>query len=476
MTPLPTVASIGARFRAGTSSPTSLVRAIVAAARAARGEPNRDPFVDVDETRALADAARCDERLRTGHARSALEGIPIGVKDHVDVEGYATRNGARWTPSVVATADAPIVAQLRAAGAVVVGKLHQHELGLGATGINMHFATPRNPHHSSHCPGGSSSGSGVAVAMGLVPLAVAADGGGSIRIPASLNGVFGLKPTFGRISRTAADLDGGTLAVAGPIASCVADLDTFLRHTSGPDPRDASMRDAPALDLEALERARRGADAPLRIGVVDGELRDADPSVAGAFDRALAAAERARVLVRVALRVPTIATARAIGYVTFGVEVAAAHRGDLARHRAEMGLDVRLIMALGERLTGRDFLQMQRHRARLRRDVDAALRDVDLLAMPSTACTAPPVRPGAEETGEVDDVATAKLARYTFLANLCGLPACSLPIATDDRGLPIGLQLVGAAFDEPAVLRAMYALEREGIAACPEAAGRVTLG
>ena len=475
MTALPTSAEIVARFRDGTLSPSTLVRSIFEAARGARGTPNRDPFVAMDLDRALADATASEARWKAGAPKSALDGVPIGVKDHVDVEGYATRNGARWTPDVAAKSDAPVVAQLRAAGAIVVGKLHQHELGLGATGINPHFRTPRNPHDLERCPGGSSSGSGVAVAMGIVPLAVGADGGGSVRIPSSLDGVFGIKPTFGRLSRTAADLDGGTLAVIGPLASSVADLDLFLRHCCERDPRDRSMDGAPPLDVAALDRARRVEGPKLKIGVVRGELDDADPDIVAAFERALSAPELAQVFERVEVTIPTLKIARSIGYVTFGVEVAAGHREDIARHRAEMGLDVRLLVALGERISGAHFLHAQRHRARLRRDVDAALRQVDLLALPTTACTAPKIHPDAESTGEVDEVGTAKLTRYTFMANLCGLPASSSPLGVDRIGLPIGLQFVGAAFDEPTVLRAMYAMERAGIAACPEARHRVRI-
>jgi aspartyl-tRNA(Asn)/glutamyl-tRNA(Gln) amidotransferase subunit A len=475
MSGLPTSKAIVARYRDGSITPSSLVKTIADAARSMRGKPNRDPFVALDVERALRDAEESEKRWKANTPRSELEGVPIAVKDHVDVEGYATRNGARWTPDAKKIADAPYIAQLRAAGAVVVGKLHQHELGLGATGINPHFPAPRNPHDIERAPGGSSSGSGAAVAAGLVPIAIGADGGGSIRIPSSLNGVFGIKPTFGRVSRTAADLDGGTLAVAGPLASSVADLDLALRHGSAIDPRDRSMDHAPPLDLAALDRAKRMEPRKIRLGIVSGELSDADPDVAAAFERALTSKEIQDVFERVDVSIPTMHLARTVGYVTFGVEVAAGHRSDLNKHRESMGLDVRLLLALGERITGDRFLHSQRHRARLRRDVDAALRKVDLLVLPSTACTAPKIHPEAERGGEVDDAVTSKLARYTFMANLCGLPASSSPIGVDRSGLPIGLQFVGAAFDEPTVLHAMYVLERAGIAACPPAKNKVQI-
>jgi aspartyl-tRNA(Asn)/glutamyl-tRNA(Gln) amidotransferase subunit A len=462
---LPTVQSVEAALIARKTTSVELTRAVIdAARRAGRGSPNKNPFVAIDEKLALAAAAEADARRAAGKPLSAMDGVPIAVKDEIDVAGLPTRKGTSYMSDAPKREDAFLVTRLRRAGAVIVGKVHQHENGLGATGINPNCPVPRNPHHDGHAPGGSSSGCGAAVAAGLVPIAIGADGGGSIRIPASFCGVFGIKPTLGRTSRGGTGFDQGTLAVAGPLASSVADLELFLRLTSDIDPRDAAMSIAPELDRAALDRAK-DVSGKLRVGVVPGDLTDADPAIAKAVQNAIEGLQAEIVEVRI----PLLPLARAIGYVTFGVECASSLRDDLAKHRHRMGHDIRLLMALGERLSGAHFLHAQRLRARLRREVNEALRHCDVLLFPSTGCTAPRIRNGAETTGEVDDSTTQKATRYTFMGNLTGLPAASLPIGVDEAKMPIGLQLVGAAFEEATVLRAAYAFERAGIAKCPDA-------
>lgn len=476
MTALPTTRSIEAALLEKRVTSVELTRTVIDAARAqGRGTPNKNPFVAIDEKLALAAAAEADARRASGQAIGPLDGVPIGVKDEIDVKGLSTRKGTGYMPNVPRAEDSFLVAALRAAGAVIVGKLHQHENGLGATGINPNMPVPRNPHDETRAPGGSSSGPGAAVAAGLVPMAVGSDGGGSIRIPASFCGVFGIKPTLGRTSRIGTGFDQGTLAMAGPLASSVADLELYLRLTSAIDVRDAAMSIAPPLDLASLDRAKDVGGRKLRLGVIPSEFNDADASVARAVQRALEAPELRDAFDIVEVRVPLLSIARNIGYVMFGVECASSLREDLANHRDKMGYDVRLLMALGERLSAAQFLHASRLRARLRREVNAALSQVDLLVMPTTGRTAPTIRPGAEATGEIDDAATEKITRYTFLGNITGLPAASLPIGTDEQALPIGLQLVGAAFAEATVLRAAYAFERTGVAACPVARDRLSV-
>jgi len=468
---LPSVKSVEAALAARKASSVELTRAVIDAARkAGRGSPNRNPFVAIDEKLALKAAAEADTRRAAGRPLSMLDGVPIAVKDEIDVAGLPTRKGTSYMSDAPKSEDSFLVEGLRRGGAVIVGKVHQHENGLGATGINPNSPVPRNPHNNDHAPGGSSSGCGAAVAAGLVPLAIGADGGGSVRIPASFCGVFGIKPTLGRVSRTGTGFDQGTLAVAGPFASNVADLDLFLRLVSGIDPRDPAMSIAPELDRAALDRAK-DQGGKLRVGVVPGELNDAD----GAIQQAVQSAVEGLGAELVEVRIPLLPMARAIGYVTFGVECASSLRDDLAKYRNKMGYDIRLLMALGERLSGAYFLHAQRLRARLRREVNEALRQCDVLVFPSTACTAPKIRNGAESTGEVDDASTQKITRYTFMGNLTGLPAASVPIGVDENRMPIGLQLVGAAFDEANVLRAAYALERAGIAKCPDAKNQLSV-
>lgn len=471
---LPTIDSVARALRDRKASSVELTKAVIEAARAAgRGSPNKNPFVAIDEKLAYKSAAEADARRAAGNVVGVLDGVPIAIKDEIDVAGLPTRKGTSYISDAPKIEDAFLVAALRRAGAVIVGKLHQHENGIGATGINPNSPVPRNPHNQDHAPGGSSSGPAAAVAAGLVPLAVGGDGGGSIRIPSAFCGVFGIKATLGRTSRIGTGFDQGTLAMAGPIASCVADLELYLRLTSGIDLRDRAMELAPELDVAALDRARDVGGKKLRLGVVPGELAAADPAIGSAVQRAIDALRDQVEIVEV--RIPTLPLAVSIGYVMFGVECASSLRDDLAKYRSRMGYDIRLLMALGERLSGTYFLHAQRLRARLRREVNDALRQCDVLVFPSTACTAPRIRPGAESTGEVDDATTQKITRYTFMGNLTGLPAASIPIGVDEAKLPIGLQLVGAAFEEATVLRAAYAFERAGIAKCPDARDQLSV-
>jgi aspartyl-tRNA(Asn)/glutamyl-tRNA(Gln) amidotransferase subunit A len=284
-----------------------------------------------------------------------------------------------------------------------------------------------------------------------------------VRIPAALCGVFGLKPTFGRIPNTGDPNLDGTVGHLGPIASTVGAMEHFLRVTAGSDGRCPLAARAPLLDLAALERARAAGAAGLRLAVDEDAWADADPAVAGACREALLALEKAGATLRTA-SVPLGRYAPALGFITMISEAAEGHAEEYDRHRDVMALDVRMALALGRRMRAREYHHAQRLRARLRRELAAVFESADLYVTPTTACTAPVVRPGAEETGEADQYTTNKIVRYTFLGNLTGLPAGTAPVGRDERQLPIGLQLTARAWDEATVLRGLYALEALGAA------------
>jgi aspartyl-tRNA(Asn)/glutamyl-tRNA(Gln) amidotransferase subunit A len=415
-----------------------------------------------EQARRAADAATA--RFASGRALGAFDGIPIVVKDEVDVAGLPTRAGTLYRPAIPASRDATAVARLRDAGAVVVGKSAQHELGLGATGISPHEArTPRNPHDPRCAPGGSSSGSAVAVALGAVPVAVASDGGGSVRIPASLCGVWGLKPTFGRIPNTGDDNLDGTLGHLGPIARSVDAMERFLRVTAGDDGRCPVSRGTPALDLAALDGARGRDLTGLRIGVDPDEWADANPTIAFICREALRTLEKQGATLR-DVSLPLGRHAGAIGFVTMAVEAARGHAEEYRRHRDQMALDVRLAIAIGGRISAVEHQRAQLLRRRLRRQMAAVLGEVDLYASPTVASAAPKVRPRAEIAGEADQATTNDLVRFTFLGNLTGLPALTAPVGVQGARLPVGLQLMARPWDEATLLAAAYGLERAGYA------------
>jgi aspartyl-tRNA(Asn)/glutamyl-tRNA(Gln) amidotransferase subunit A len=355
------------------------------------------------------------------------------------------------------------------------------ELGLSPLGANPHRRMPRNPHDRSRLAGGSSTGSAVAVATGVTPVSLGCDGGGSIRIPAALCGVFGLKPTFGRIPavgmgfEVALGAPGATSVVhIGPLSVSTAELASFLEICSGAHPDDPISALAPAFDQGELPRALGRGVRGLRIGLDEAEWTAADRELTDPCRDALAQLEKAGAQL-VPIRIPTAAHAAAIGYLTLGIEAFAAMKELRARHMDAMGPDVQLVMSGIETFRPDDYVDGQRLRQGLRRDVAEVLRQVDLIALPSTARGAPQVSEEEARSGFLDPLLLDGVCRYAFLANLTGLPAASVPVGSDGDGMPVGLQLIGDAWDEACVLQAAAALERLGVARAMSAEATIDL-
>ena len=449
----------------GRLGPEDLVRrALAAADQLSARSPSLGPLLDRDDARALEAARQSAERLARGELRGPLEGIPIAIKEEVNVAGLPTRVGTGFLPSTPAGEVSVPVRRLREAGAIVIGTTPMTEYGMSPLGGNVHRVMPRNAHRSDRLPGGSSSGSGVAVATGVVPLALGADGGGSIRIPSAYNGVFGLKPTFGRVPVVGHGVPGGSSVVhLGPIGASAHDLAVFLEAASGRDERDASSLAQPRLDphelTEAIGRGVRG----LRIGVDDDEWAAANPEIRAHGQRALEALEKeGATLVSVGTRLARHAAA--IGYLTIGLEFLTTLANVRQTHMDDVGLDLQMFFANLETFRPDDYLDAQRLRAELRAEVAIVLAGVDVLALPTTATTAPPVVDADLTDGFVDPAALDAACRFAFLGNLTGYPAGTAPVGMDESGLPIGLQIVGDAWDEAAVLQVLGHLERIGAA------------
>lgn len=459
-----TAADLRAAYASGATDPVEVLeRVLDRATRHDVGAATFSPFVELDGDVAREAAEASATRWRAGTPRSVLDGVPVPVKDEFDMVGLATRGGTSWR-TTPATGDAFVIQRLRDGGAVLPGKAHATEYGMNPLGFNAHHDHPRNPYSSGHAAGGSSTGSGVAVSVGLAPVALASDGGGSIRIPAAMTGVMGLKPTFNRLSRSG-DIWRGSVEHAGPIGASAGDLVDLLEVAAGPDPADPLTRFAPDWDdvrerwRDALGRGVRGC----RIGVLVDEMADAPPGIARACADALdaLAAEGAEL---VDVRIDALAIANAIGPIVIAAESAANAEPEVRANREASGDELRLAYALLEAIPTRLFLRASRARTALRRRVAAAIAEVDLLALPAHARLAPRY-PLAERGVEVADTAwTSAMTRFSFLANLTGLPAAAVPVGMDD-GLPVALQLVGDAWDEASVLAAVAHLERIGITA-----------
>lgn len=459
----PTSATLTAAYRAGKVSPREIVgRALDEARRLASLEPSVGPLCELAEEVALAEAEASEKRWREGRPLGFFDGVPWVVKEQTAVRGLARRSGTAFLSTAPRPEDATSVARIRAAGAITLGATPMTEFGMTPTGANSKRAMPRNPHAVGHLAGGSSTGSGVAVATGLVPFALGADGGGSIRIPASINGVFGIKPTWGRVSRSG-DASTGSVAHLGPLACSTVDLAHALEVMSGMDPNDPQTYGAPRREagsfVNALTRGVRG----LVIGVPDSEWDDASEPVQRAGRAALAALEKEGAVL-LPIRLELAKYAAAIGYVTIAGEARAQLRAEWRDHADEMGDDLQVSFSVLDAFNAVEYLDVCRLRTGLRRELARTFATIDLLALPAAGAPAAKVSDTDMRTGFLDTKVLDALCRFMFLGNLSGLPALSAPVGCDALGLPVGLQLVGDAWDEATIFAAAGHLERIGVA------------
>jgi Asp-tRNA(Asn)/Glu-tRNA(Gln) amidotransferase A subunit family amidase len=345
--------------------------------------------------------------------------------------------------------DATIVARMRAAGALLVGKANMHEIGIGVTGINPHHGATRNPYDPARSPGGSSSGSAAAVAAGLVPIALGADGGGSIRIPASLCGVVGLKATWGRLSEHGVPPLCWSVAHVGPLAASVTDCALAYGVMAGPDPLDSGTGIQPAPHLDDLHNRDLSG---LRVGLYRPWFEDADSAVVKACQEGLDALVAAGATL-VDVEVEELSLIKTAHVITILGEMAASQHAHDKRRRARYGTETRLNLALASALGAHDYVAAQRHRTRICAQFSALYESIDVLVTPTCGRTAPPVPDDALATGLSNIPVTDQIMRFAPAANLTGLPAISLPVGYDEGGLPIGLQLMGRAWEEHTLLR-----------------------
>ncbi len=445
-------------YRSGQTTPLEVAERVLSLSeRLDQQDPAMRIFIAQKREDLLAQGREATERYRHGAPLGPLDGVPVAVKDELDQVAYPTTVGTRFLGKEAAQQDAECVARLRAAGAMLIGKTNMHEIGLGVTGMNPHHGTARNPYDPRRFPGGSSSGSAVAVAAGLCPVAVGADAGGSIRIPAALCGVVGLKPTFGRVSEHGAAPVCWSVAHLGPIAATVRDAALAYLAMAGPDPKDRHSLFQPAPHLAGIEQ---GSLKGVRLGVFRPWFEDAEAPIVAACDRMIEVLKEAGAEI-VPVEIPELGLLHFVHSLTTVGEMLAAHQADYARHPEAFSRETRVNFALMRHLRPDDVLLTQRHRARLHRQVIDAMRGVDALITPATACTARPMRDDALAHGESDLGLMSALMRYTPLANLTGLPAITFPAGYDPEGMPIGFQVIGHAWEEAFLLRVARVAERQ---------------
>ena len=444
-----TVRDYARAYRDGTITPEEVARRVLDAMAAsdAGARPLR-AFIASDREDVLGQARAAAARIRAGRPLSLLDGVPVAVKDEVDQTPYPTTVGTTFLGRGPCAEDATSVARLRAAGALLIGKANMHEIGINPNGANAHYGPARNPYDPARDSGGSSSGPAVAVAAGLCPVSLGADGGGSIRIPASLCGMVGLKPTFGRISEHgAAPLD-WSVAHLGPIGATVEDVALAYAVMAGPDPRDPNSGHQPDVTLAGWNA---GDLAGLTLGIYRPWFEHAAPAVVAACQALVAHFTAAGARVR-EIVIPELDAMRLAHVITILSEMAASmlnRREELHR----LGASVRTTLALTRAFTVDDYVKAQRMRTRALAIFDGVFRDVDAVITPATAITAPLIPAGDAAGGWSDLSADTEVMRYVFPANLTGLPAISFPAGYDAAGLPIGMQAMGRHWEEAALLR-----------------------
>jgi aspartyl-tRNA(Asn)/glutamyl-tRNA(Gln) amidotransferase subunit A len=444
-----TLEEAAALVRGRRVSPTELTEACLARVEAV--EPRLNAFVTVTADVARAQAREAEDEIATGRYRGPLHGIPVAVKDLFATEGIRTTAGSRILADWIPAEDATVVRKLRDAGAVLLGKLGLHEFAYGISSVNPHFGDVRNPWDTTKIPGGSSGGSAVAVAAGEAYATLGSDTGGSIRIPASLCGCVGLKPTFGRASLFGAVPLAWSLDHPGPLARTVRDVAVATAAIAGFDPRDPISADRSVPDLLA------GIDAgpqKLRVGVPMDHVWDGcDPAIATAVRAAIEALARAGADVREIRWLRAADYAKASSAV-LGVEARAYHEGAFPGRSAEYGPLVRARLASQGDVDAETYARSMRLLLEARGgSADQDLDGVDVLAMPTVPSRAWTI----EQAKEI--ARPSEWTRITRIFDLTGQPAISVPCGMDPDGIPIGLQFAARMWDEAAVLRAARAYE-----------------
>ena len=430
-----------------------------ALAEIGRRDPRLNAFTAVVGARARAKAQAIDRDRAQGRSIGSLAGVPFAVKNLFDVAGLPTLAGSKINRDrPPAERDAPLIERLEAAGAVLVGALNMGEYAYDFTGENIHDGPSRNPHDLSRMTGGSSGGSGAAVAGRLVPLALGTDTNGSIRVPASLCGLFGLKPTYGRLTRARTFPFVASLDHVGPLARSALDLALAYDAMQGPDPDDPVCAQRAAEPVTQL--IARGADG-LTIAVAGGYFRQgASPAAIVAVNRVAAALGVTRDI-----EILEAARARAAAYVITATEGAALHLDRLRTRARDFDPAVRDRLIAGAMVPATLVSQAQKFRRWYRAQVLPLFEEVDAILAPATPCTAPAI---GQQTFVLDGVEVpvrANLGIFTQPISFIGLPVVAVPVPL--KPLPIGVQVITAPWREDVALRIAHALEQTGAVAAP---------
>jgi 1-carboxybiuret hydrolase len=450
-----TASAIAADIAAGVTTASETIEA--ALARIAKFNPKVNAFTAVTAGRAIAKAREIDAARTQGKTLGALAGVPFAVKDLYDVAGLPTLAGSKINRErPPASRDATLVERLEAAGAVLVGALNMGEYAYDFTGENIHYGPSRNPHDLSRMTGGSSGGSGAAVGAGIVPITLGSDTNGSIRVPASFCGVFGLKPTYGRLPRTRTFPFVSSLDHLGPFARNVRDLALAYDSMQGPDDEDpAAAKRGIEPVLPALDR---GIET-LRIAKAGGYFRrGATPEVLSAFDtvaEALGASQE--------IELPEVQRARGAAFIITASEGAALHLGRLRNSADGFEPAIRDRLIAGAMIPATFVLKAQKFRRWFQAEMRKLFESVDAIIAPATPCTSPLIGEKILNLGGVEVPLRANIGIYTQPISFIGLPVVAVPVPL--RPMPVGIQIIAPAWREDIALAIAHDLERRGVVA-----------
>ncbi len=409
---------------------------------------------------AIASAETIDKAIASGSDPGPLAGVPFAVKNLYDIAGIVTLAGSKIeAEKPPATKDATAVARLKAAGAILVGALNMDEYAYGFVTENSHYGATPNPRDLTRISGGSSGGSAAAVAAGLVPISLGSDTNGSIRVPASLCGVFGLKPTYGRLSRSGVFLFSSSLDQIGPFGRSLRDIATVYDILQGPDPTDPICTSRPA--EPCLPQINQGIDG-LRIAVADGYFATGgEPEVMAAVEEVAAALGVSR-----RVTIPEAHRARAAAYIITAAEGANLHLDNLRTRPQDFDPATRDRFLAGALIPAHWYYQAQRFRSWYRDRLREVFQTVDVILAPTTPCVAPLLGQEKMTIAGEEVLVRPNLGLYTQPLSFIGLPVLSVPVCRP-KALPVGVQIIAAPYREELILRVGAVLEARGVISAP---------
>lgn len=450
-----TIAEAAALISNEQLSPVDLVNAHLE--RIEQTDARLNSFITLLADEAMTAAQQAENAIHAGDYRNPLHGIPIGLKDLYYTKDIRTTVGSKIMQDFIPDYDAAVTERFRDAGAILMGKLQMHEFALGATSENPHHGPARNPWDTTRITGGSSGGSGSAVAAGQCMGALGSDTGGSVRIPSSLCGIVGLKPTFGRVSRYGVFPLAYSLDTVGPMTRSVQDAAIIMNTIAGYDSRDPSSANRPDEDFTALlgqpiNGLRIGIPQEYFYDVIDSEVKDAVYRASHVLEELGAQVEECSI--------PALKQSITISGVILLTEAAEIHTDNLRNRADDIGADVCARLQDGAMTPAISYIKSQRARTAFNRQIAEAMRQYDILLAPTTATAAPKIDDTVVQVGGSSEPKLSLMPRLTRPHNICGNPTVSVPCGFTSEGLPIGMQLAARPFQDAVALQVAHAYEQ----------------